>query len=325
MRQSVVDTQYKDYSGMTHLGAVGTSQLVLWEKGKDPIELERQSYVYSVAFSPDSTYLVSGHNNRAVKVWNVQTNQLDCQFKHSDSVRAVAFSPDGNFIAAGANGKNNNLKVWSLATQKEVKSLTGHSSDIRGLSYSSCGKFLVSGGHDQKIRVWNTDSMTERQSFDEPTWTSGNYCPVRFIPHTNSFVSGGRDGSIKIWSVDSPNHQAPFTGHNSNVLSIDVSSCGRYIVAGDYSKNQVVLYDMNGYLYTYEGHSSSWNCAAFSPCGKFIVSGGRDNLMLTWVNWKKLSDDGLLQNGGDWAAKQYVRVNHDGASIAGKTASSLKG
>ena len=105
-----------------------------------------------------------------------------------------------------------------------------------------------------------------------------------------------------------------------------MSPCGRYIVAGDEDGKNVVLYGMNGHLYTYKGHTENRICVAFSPCGKFIISGGRkDHLMLNWVNWKMLEDDGLLQNGGDWAAKQYAQVNYDGASIEEKTARSLRG
>ena len=60
--------------------------------------------------------------------------------------------------------------------------------------------------------------------------------------------------------------------------------------------------------------------------GKLIVSGGwNDQTILAWVNWPMLADDGALQDGGDWATKQYARVNHDGASIAGKVATALKG
>ena len=83
---------------------------------------------------------------------------------------------------------------------------------------------------------------------------------------------------------------------------------------------------MNGHLYSFQGHEGQENCAVFSPCGRFIISGSRgDNSLKTWVNWKMLCEDNLLQDGGDWAAKQYAGVNHDGASIEGSVASAFRG
>ena len=170
--------------------------------------------------------------------------------------------------------------------------------------------------------------MNEYRVFDEPTWTSDSnyYCPVKFIPGSMLCVSGGCDGSIKIWDIDNSACQQHLTGHNQHVWSLDVTPCGRYIVAGDSGTKNVELYSQTRHLYSYQGHSDYPNCAAFSPCGKLIVSGGlNDNMILAWVNWPKLADEGAIQNGGDWATKQYARVNHDGASIAGKVTTALKG
>ena len=166
--------------------------------------------------------------------------------------------------------------------------------------------------------------MTEHRSFDEPSWTQSGKCPVRFIPNSESFISGGHDGSIKVWNANADGCQACFVGHNASVSSIDVSPCGNYIVAGDNTKITVELYNMNGHCSTYMGHTGDKNCVAFSPCGRFIVSGGfNDHLMLTWVNWKMLQDDGVLQ--ARWRDTQYAGVNFEGASIEDTAASSLRG
>src|SRR5438128_2288007 len=44
---------------------------------------------------------------------------------HSDRVRAVAFSPDGRTALSASD--DHTLRLWDIATGKEVRTFTGHS------------------------------------------------------------------------------------------------------------------------------------------------------------------------------------------------------
>ena len=252
---------------------------MLWKKGSDPVQINDAS-TFSVAFTPDSTFLVSGHGGK-VKVWEVSTTRLHREFNHGKTVWALAVSEDGKYLAAG--GREGTVKIWDLSTASQIKAWNAHSDWIDALSYSTCGKYLLSCCSNT-IKVWETRSYDQHRLFDEGAST------VKFIPNSKQFVSG--HWSVKIWSVDDAQPLRTFNGHNSSVISIDVTRCGRYIVAGDYETNNVELYNQNGHIHSYQAHSQSYNFAAFSPCGKFIVSGGvNDKTICTWVNCAKLEEE----------------------------------
>jgi WD40 repeat protein len=63
--------------------------------------------VQSVAFSPDGTHIVSGSDDKTIRIWDMKTGEEVVEpFKgHTGSVRSVAFSPDGTRIVAGSHDR----------------------------------------------------------------------------------------------------------------------------------------------------------------------------------------------------------------------------
>jgi WD40 repeat protein len=73
----------------------------------------------ALRFSPDGKMILTGGDFGDVKLWQVESKELVCEFKaHEDSVRAVGFSPGGKrfFSASRSEG----VKIWET---KEEESL----------------------------------------------------------------------------------------------------------------------------------------------------------------------------------------------------------
>ena len=89
------------------------------------------SPVFSVAFSPDGRHIVSGSNDRTIRVWDAQTGgQVGNPLQgHTSSVRSVAFSPDGRHIVSGSDDKT--IRVWDAQPGGQVGNpLQGHTSSL---------------------------------------------------------------------------------------------------------------------------------------------------------------------------------------------------
>jgi WD40 repeat protein len=81
----------------------------------DPPLTAHADAVISVSFSADGKRVVSGSQDRTVKVWDAQTGQETLTLKgHSEPVWSVSFSPDGKRIVSGS--LDDTLKVWDISS-----------------------------------------------------------------------------------------------------------------------------------------------------------------------------------------------------------------
>jgi TIR domain/WD domain, G-beta repeat len=71
---------------------------------------------------------------------------------HTNNVWSVAFSTDGHTLASG--GDDHTIKLWNLATGKEVFILTKHTDSVYSVGLSPDGQTLASGSADNKIKIW---------------------------------------------------------------------------------------------------------------------------------------------------------------------------
>ncbi|MEE0961888.1 MAG: hypothetical protein U0L54_05005, partial [Bacteroidales bacterium] len=63
------------------------------------------------AYSPDGTKIISGSNDKTIKIWDANTGEcLKTLEGHSQPVYSVSYSPDGTKIISGSF--DNTIKIW---------------------------------------------------------------------------------------------------------------------------------------------------------------------------------------------------------------------
>eukprot|EP00505_MAST-04D_sp_SCG-Rhode-Island_P005284 Stramenopile-MAST_4_protein_5284 len=225
--------------------------------------------VTSVSFSPDGASIVSGSEDKTVKVWSVESGECVTTFEgHCNYVSSVSFSLDGASIVSGS--EDNSARVWSLKSGECVTTFTGHSHSVSSVSFSPDGASIVSGSRDKTVKVWSVESGECVTTFEGH---SSRVMSVSFSPDGASIVSGSMDDTVKVWSVESGECVTTFEGHSNYVSSVSFSPDGASIVSGSWDKTVKVWSVESGEcVTTFEGHSSFVKSVSFSPDGAWIVS-----------------------------------------------------
>ncbi|MES2796209.1 MAG: WD40 repeat domain-containing protein [Bacteroidota bacterium] len=115
--------------------------------------------VFTLKYSPDFLYLISGSRDAHLKKWNVVENyQLELDIPaHMYAINDLYFSPNGNLMATCSMDKS--IKIWEPENLKLLKVLdkarhAGHGTSINKLLWTGFDNLLVSASDDRKISVW---------------------------------------------------------------------------------------------------------------------------------------------------------------------------
>ena len=78
---------------------------------------------------------------------------------HVGDVTTVSFSPYGTRIVSGES--RGSLKVWDVASGKELETLKGHASQVMSVHFHPDDQRIVSTSADRTIRIWVTGVFSE--------------------------------------------------------------------------------------------------------------------------------------------------------------------
>jgi serine/threonine protein kinase len=197
---------------------------------------------------------------------------------HSNVVWSVAYSPDGRYLASGSWDKT--IKIWEVATGKQLRTLTGHSDWVNLVVYSPDGRYLASGGDDKTIKIWEVATGKQLRTL---TGHSNMVWSVAYSPDGRYLASGDGDNTIKIWEVATGKELRTLTGHSDPVLSVVYSPDGRYLASGSYDKTIKIWEVATGReLRTLAVHTDLVSSVAYSPDGRYLASGSWDKTIKIW-------------------------------------------
>jgi WD40 repeat protein len=231
--------------------------------------------VTCVAYSPDGKTLVSGSEDRTIRVWDVRSGQERSTLRgHTDGVTSVAFSPDGKTLASAS--KDRTVKLWDAQTGKERATLKGHTGPVLSVAFSPDGGTLASA--DQtivdrlgEIKLWDAVRGQERASL--PGHTGGVLC-VAFSPDGQTLASASyQDGTIRLWDVKTNQERATLKGH---ARYVSFSPDGKTIASCNWQ--EIKLWDAASRKEraTLKWHTAPPVSLAFSPDGNTLVAASRE-------------------------------------------------
>lgn len=158
--------------------------------------------------------------------------------------------------------------------------LEGHTSSVAAVAAAPDGARVVSGGHDNTLRVWNLGSGQLEFSL------KGHASSVEAVAITSDggrIISGGRDNTLRVWNLASGRLERTIQAHAYVVGAVGATADGRFIVSGG-DDNMVRVWDVTtGRLErTLKGHTALIAAVAITSDSQAIVSGSFDNTVRVW-------------------------------------------
>ena len=141
--------------------------------------------VYSVAM--DGSRVVSGGQDRTVKVWSVETGKSLYNLEgHSRHVHSVAM--DGSRVVSGSGDKT--VKVWNVEKGELLHTFKGHSRAVRSVAIH--GSRVVSGSDDKTVKVWNVETRGLEHNFKQDSY-------IKSVAINDRFIVCSLSDSVVVW------------------------------------------------------------------------------------------------------------------------------
>ncbi|MCI0389092.1 MAG: WD40 repeat domain-containing protein, partial [Acidobacteria bacterium] len=181
----------------------------LWGLGNGELRSIRHGNLNTTAaFFPDNRRLVTGGDDRVVRVWDVVTGQqLMSLSGHTDNILSVAVSPDGQTLASASYDQT--AKLWNAVTSQEMATLRGHTAALWSVAFSPDGRKLATASEDETVRLWDVASGRELVTLAHPKMVT----IVAFSPDNKTVATGCIDGIVRLWNAATGKEAQAFKGN----------------------------------------------------------------------------------------------------------------
>nr|Q40153.1 RecName: Full=LEC14B protein [Lithospermum erythrorhizon]BAA11768.1 LEC14B protein [Lithospermum erythrorhizon] len=238
--------------------------------------------VFSIKFSTDGREIVAGTSDESICVYDLEADRLSLRISaHESDVNSVCFADEsGHLIYSGSD--DNLCKVWDRrcfnAKGKPAGILMGHLEGITFIDSRGDGRYFISNGKDQTIKLWDIRKMSSnaggtiqsRNSEWDYRWMEYPQ-EARDLKHPSD-LSG-----------------ATYKGHSvlctliRCYFSPDYSTGQKYIYTGSHDAN-VYIYDLvtGDQVSTLQYHKATVRDCSWHPNYPMLVSSSFDGEIVKW-------------------------------------------
>lgn len=156
-----------------------------------------QKGVFGILRIGESVFTIGGEGK--ITRWSLESGRsLESLHLSNQSLRGLDYHVYQQEIAIGAS--DNSIYILDAATLTLKKTIANaHSNSVFTVKYSPNGRYLLSGGRDAHLKIWDAQNDFQLLSAQPAHWFTIN--DLVFHPNGHWFATASRDKTIKIWDA----------------------------------------------------------------------------------------------------------------------------
>eukprot|EP00126_Sphaerothecum_destruens_P003875 Sdes_comp17676_c1_seq1m6946 len=280
-----------------------------------------EASVQVVRFNQEGNYLLSGSDDKTVRLWNSSKGTLVKTYSsggHNSSVLDICIRTDN--AAFASCGLDRDVSLWDVPTGRIIRKFKGHASRINSVCYcmgdrkgeADClNHLIVSGSYDTSVRIWDCRSSASYGSQAVQILPEARDSVTSVTTTDFQILTASVDGCLRIYdirmgmlSTDSIDERHGLTSMrltNSSTTS-RVSQC---VVVSTLGSEVILLEKETGQILNrFCGHISKnykVECGSTPIDDLYIFSGSEDGSIYFWdmtdsSNFTKISSDSSSPN-----------------------------
>lgn len=194
--------------------------VTVWDPktGKKILEFSDKIKIFPpLRFSPDGSTLATGSQEaNGIRLWDFPSAKLNGTIQYgARPLDEIRFSPDGHRIAATV--RRQQVHVFEVETGRKLFG-DAHTSKVNKLAFTADGRYLISGGYDGSVKVWNAQTWRLTSSLTQPNMFVSALFP---FPSSKQILVGDSSGVSRLLKVPSLESVLTFT-HAEEQVSNEV-------------------------------------------------------------------------------------------------------
>ncbi|KAJ4901330.1 SEC12-like protein 2 [Raphanus sativus] len=211
---------------------------------------------------------------------------------------ALAFNQEGSVLAAG--GEDGTSRIFEWPSMKTLLNESKAHAEVKNLTFSESGKFLVSLG-GPLCRVWDVNASTAVASLSKEKDEMFASCRFSVDNAGNEVLyiaaKTERGGSIITWDTTSWKRRHSKLLKNYSISAFNVSPDGRFLAFGTLEGDVLIISStkMKTHQFVKKAHLGLVTALTFSPDSRCLVSVSIDSRAKLTVIEQKAETNGI-----DW-------------------------
>ncbi|GAA6110097.1 katanin p80 WD40 repeat-containing subunit B1 [Tachysurus ichikawai] len=198
---------------------------------------------------------------------------------HPCNVSSLVLGKSSSRLLA-TGGEDCKVNIWAVNKPNCIMNLTGHTSPVECVQFSTSEEQVVAGSQSGSLRVWDLEAA---KIFRTLPGHKANICSVDFHPFGEYLASGSMDTIIKLWDLRRKGCVFRYKGHAQAVRCLAFSPDGKWLASAS-DDSTIKLWDLTaGKMITeFTAHTSAVSVVQFHPNEYLLASGSADRTIKLW-------------------------------------------